>query len=372
MSLRPENLLAFRLSSIPLTSLLHLEDLPVPSSELASAGLHFALVDSNRLLPKFGEGHVDMIIDHHADEGAHKDAPVRSIQVPTGSCASLVTKHFMEQWEASLSGPAGAAGSPIPKELATLLLAAILIDTGGLKKGGKATPVDYDSAAFLYPLSVWGEGQVSAVSFNTALPPSLVAAAKQLQESKFTVSTLTTHDLLIRDYKEFVLPTSSTSFPSLRVGLSTVPLGLKEWLKKEGDGWKSYLKIVDAYMVERELDVAGILTTFKKHKEHRRELLIIIRIGGSIQTRAVAEGVFGNLVGGLEKENVLSLAPWEGKGFRRFLSKRRTYEGLDGKNRLGKAWVQVNAEATRKQVAPILVSPDVLMLGRRANDSSVT
>lgn len=361
MPLRPENLLALRLSHLPLSSLLHAESLAVGTSDLASTGAHFALVDSNRLLPQFsgsGQGQVDAIIDHHEDEGLHLNAGVRVIQVPTGSCASLVTRHFMEPWKASLSGPSGPGGSPVPNELATLLLAAILIDTNGLKQGGKATTTDYESASFLYPLSIWGNDQLSTGSSSfTALssdgngerPPGLVAAAKQLHDVKFDVSGLSSHDLLIRDYKEYDLPTSSSTFPTIRVGLSTVPMGLKDWLEKETGGWKSLMDEVDGFMVERGLDLSGVLTTFKKKGEGRREVLLALRTGGAIKDGEVAQRVFGEIVEGMEKAEVLSLAEWKAKGF-------KDEKELSSGERWGKVWKQVNADATRKQVAPVIVS----------------
>jgi hypothetical protein len=45
--------------------------------------------------------------------------------------------------------------SPLPPELATLLLAAILIDISGLKPGGKTTPTDVRAVVFLGPRSTY-------------------------------------------------------------------------------------------------------------------------------------------------------------------------------------------------------------------------
>jgi hypothetical protein len=55
----------------------------------------------------------------------------------------------------------------IPPELSTLLLSAILIDTKGLKAGGKAVDVDREAAAYLIPLSHLARYEdVSALSDN--------------------------------------------------------------------------------------------------------------------------------------------------------------------------------------------------------------
>ncbi|KGB76864.2 exopolyphosphatase [Cryptococcus deuterogattii R265] len=346
MSLRPENLVVLKNTSIPLTSLLYASQLPVSTTALASQGVTFALVDHNKLLPQFGQGKVDAIIDHHEDENAHTDASIREITIPTGSCASLVVKHFQPQWEASVS-----RGSPVPPELATLLLSAIVIDTGGLKPGGKATPVDYDAAAFLYSISTvaaqGGEaGSFSVTSETGRLPPSLKVLADTLQEAKSNVSSLTTYELLMRDYKEYEWPTQSRHFPTLKVGLSTVPLGLKPWIAKESEGWETLMNDTEQYMQEGTLDIEGILTTYRSEKKgkHKRQLAIIVRPGGVIRDTQEARSVFDRLVAGLEASEELQLGEWN--------KEEKIKRGDD--QRLVKVWVQGNAKATRKQVAPLL------------------
>lgn len=349
MSLRPENLVVLKNTSIPLTCLLHASQLPVPTTELASQGVTFALVDHNKLLPPFGQGKVDAIIDHHEDENAHTDALIREITIPTGSCASLVVKHFQPQWEAATS-----RGSPLPPELATLLLSAIVIDTGGLKPGGKATAVDYDAAAFLYSISTvaaqGGEAKtfLATTDVGHRLPPSLEALADTLQEAKSNVSGLSTHDLLIRDYKEYEWPTQSRHFPTVKVGLSTVPLGLKSWIAKEPEGWETLMADTEQYMQEGTLDIEGILTTYRGEKKgkHKRQLAIIVRPGGVIRDPQEARSVFDRLVAGLEASEELQLEEWN--------KAEKVKKGDD--QRLVKVWVQGNAKATRKQVAPLLVS----------------
>jgi exopolyphosphatase len=364
MHLRPENILALKHANIPTEVLIHPETLPagLTTSDLTKQGVHFALVDMNRLLPGFGAGKVDLIIDHHEDEGVHEDAE-RLIQVPTGSCASLVTKYFKSQWTAATSSPAGAAGSPVPPELATLLLSAMVIDTAGLKTGGKAVDTDYESASFLYPLSTFATSSAGTMSISSTspAPQALSDFSNQLLEQKFDVSDLTTHDLLLRDYKEYILPTSSTSFPSLQVGLSTVPMSIKKSLEKESEGWTSYMKALDGYMHEKNLDIEGVLTTYKTDKKgkHKRELLILVRSGGSIKTSEEARRVRDELIEGLEAGEVLELEVWGEKKSLKLNKKAKEGEelldsGLGG--RWGKVWVQGNDKATRKQVAPLLVS----------------
>lgn len=351
LHLRPENLLAFKLASIPPSALLHCETLDLPEN------ITFTLVDHNKLLPPFTDkGKVSAVIDHHSDEGLYNDADVRVIQVPTGSCASLVTKQFKSQWEASLSGPAGNNGSPVAPELATLLLSAILIDTGGLKEGGKATPTDYDSAAFLYPLSSFctGSEQFESTSLQASLPDGLTNAAQELISTKYDVAGMSTPDLLLRDYKEYTLPTASTSYPNLKVGLSTVPVSLRKALEEEQDGWTSYLSSVDSYMSDRNLDIEGVLTTYKSEKKgkNKREILLVVRSGGAIHGSEDAKRVLEYLGAGMEGDEILSLGIWDRKHWKKGLGELDNEE----KGHFGKVWEQENVKATRKQVAPIIVS----------------
>nr|XP_018260227.1 uncharacterized protein I303_07144 [Kwoniella dejecticola CBS 10117]OBR82385.1 hypothetical protein I303_07144 [Kwoniella dejecticola CBS 10117] len=392
MTLRPENLLALKLSSIPIDTLLHPEQLPIPPTDLSSAGIKFGLVDHNKLLPQFGAGEVTSIIDHHDDEHAHTDASIREITVPTGSCASLVTKHFQSRWKDTLSSSSSFTSTQeqeqeqvIPAELATLLLSAILIDTTGLRPGRKATSDDYAAASFLYPLSslalnsnsnsksnsnssssspgVNPNGNGHIVEFSTDgsnIPEDLTALTENLQTTKMDVSTLTTPQLLLRDYKEYSLPTSSSSFPTLKIGLSTVPLGLKKWLLKESEGFESFLKSVDGYMVDKTLDIEGVLTSFNNAEgKHRRELAIVVRSGGVIKTPEEAHKVLEELKRGLEGSgDILDLKKWD-KDVAKDSTKAEVTASAsvwESHGDVVMVWKQGNAKSTRKQVAPLLVS----------------
>ncbi|KAL7425171.1 Exopolyphosphatase [Cryptotrichosporon argae] len=368
MHLRPENLLAFRAASVDPSALLYPDLLPAssPASPLGELGAHFALVDHNRLLPGFS-GPVDAVIDHHDDEHAHADAAVRLVRVPTGSCASLVTAHFRPAWAASLAGPAGAPGSPVPSELATLLLSAILIDTQGLKAGGKATATDVDAAQFLYPLSTLHDpahafvAAPSAALAGAGVPPALEQFTADLVQTKYCVDDLSTADLLIRDYKQYTWPTAAGAALELEAGLSTVPLGLKPWLLRDG-GWPRFWPALDGFMRERRLDVAGVLTTFKSKKgKSRRELAMFVRAGHSLPDLARAHDVLDAMSRGVEGSgDVLGLEDWGTKDGEETAGKKalladaiRDQPVYDGRI-VGRVWQQTNTKSTRKQVAPIL------------------
>jgi len=363
MHLRPENMLAFKFADgLNADSLVYPDTIPLAGGQTPSPGVFpstlsflgnmgatYALVDHNRLLPIFGQGQVDAIIDHHEDEHAHSDAALRLIQVPTGSCSSLIVKHFKDKWETA-SHTTDEASPEIFSEIATLLLSAILIDTAGLREGGKGTPTDFDAGAFLYPLSKLP----ATASINDTTPSAAFGDVfESLSAAKADVSALNTRELLLRDYKEYVLPTSSVAYPSLKAGLSTVPVGIKVWLERESDSWKSYMAAVDAYMVERNLDVQGVLTSFNgKSGKHKREILLVARTGNSFKTPEQARNVMNDLIVGFEGSSELSLTDWSGPVKQMLLPRKALDDESQG--RFGKVWKQENRRATRKQVAPLL------------------
>lgn len=365
LRLRPENLLACKTAEIGPEDLLSPEDLPVPTQDLGSLGVRFDLVDHNRLLPDFGdnEDKVDCIIDHHEDEQRSPNAKVREIVFPTGSSSSLVTRHFQPQWQASISSPAGVNGSPVPRELATLLLSSIMIDTQDLKEGGKATDLDRAAAAFLYPLSTFvDDNQPASMASITGdnVPEPLLNYGEELIKVKFDVSGMSTHDLLLRDYKQYIWhPKQPKQVEVLDIGLATVPMSLKDQLEQESDGWTSYLKTCDEFMDAKKIDVLGVLTTYKSEKKHKgkREILLIVRPGLNIADATVVKHVSDTLAAGLDKTGgILDLQPWSGKG-----GLKSDYAdqfgpvatGHDG--RIARVWDQGNAKSTRKQVAPAIM-----------------
>ncbi|KAG8683754.1 Exopolyphosphatase, partial [Ceratobasidium sp. 395] len=152
LALRPENLLAFQLAHLDSNhaDLLTLDDI-MSSIQLSKLRTSFALVDHNRLLPKFiteGPDRVTAIFDHHEDEKQHTNANPRTISM-TGSCASIVADHYRDRFPSNEAIP----------DVASLLLSAIVIDTSGLKKkedGGKADATDLAASKSLYPLSRFG------------------------------------------------------------------------------------------------------------------------------------------------------------------------------------------------------------------------
>ncbi|EPQ51822.1 DHH phosphoesterase [Gloeophyllum trabeum ATCC 11539] len=363
LHLRPENLHALSLASLDPSALLCLDDVPSP---LPSG--KFALVDHNRLNPYFSASpstaEVVAVVDHHDDEGLYTDtADPRVVQVPTGSCASLVALLYRER----VPGAMGA-------DLAVLLLSAIIIDTAGLKEGGKAERADREAAAWLSPLA----SRVPALRPGTLVHGSDLGAGevdvagltRVLQERKFDVGGLGTYDLLRRDYKEYSLapsfplsaslsPSSSPGTAPVQVGLATVPRGLKSWLPADHFFWGECQRWMDA----RGLGVLGILMTFtgsgkKGKRKHKRQQLWIVRRGYEEVGRRLWEGLEGS--GELEVVR---------KGVGKYLEGAKGEEGERGKAEMDmegeemekeeregrvRVYKQGNAKATRKAVAPLV------------------
>ncbi|EKM57099.1 uncharacterized protein PHACADRAFT_254655 [Phanerochaete carnosa HHB-10118-sp] len=336
LSLRTENLYALELAGLNASTqdLLCIDDVPA-SSPFPS--VKFALVDHNHLQSRFTEGNpearVVAVLDHHEDEGHHTDADPRIIVVPTGSAASLVTRLLSEQ-----------CPDAVPKGLLTLLLCAIVVDTNGLKPGGKAEKIDREAAAFLAPRSLLFSPDSLAIS-DLHEDPRLQELLATLQSKKGDVSHLGTRDLLRRDYKEYSFVPSRLLNKTVLVGLSSVPVGLHPWISTDKSFWSS----TEQWMADRNLSVLGILTSFRDEKKlnkhgkpkHRREQLFVVRedVGD------LAERLFK----GLKSSEELDLK-------KRSLAEDYNAEvpSSFAKRYKAKVWEQGNNDATRKVTAPLV------------------
>ncbi|KAJ7291136.1 exopolyphosphatase [Mycena rebaudengoi] len=327
LGLRAENLYALTLAGItsPAEQLLTTTDTqgvrPFPSHT-------FALVDHNRLGEPFSDGNEDVrvvaVVDHHEDENLYTDSADPRLIAPAGSCSSHVANLYPRD-------------ADIPKPLATLLLCAILVDTGGLRAGGKALQVDFDAAAYLIPRSTLAESIAPATRLSDEL------AAK-----KSDVSHLGAWDLLRRDYKEYTYTLGwHESSPSIKAGLSTVPLKLKKWGgggKLEGEARR--------WMEHQGLTVLGVLTSFRDESKfgksgrgkHRREMAWFVRDDADAQTLKLDE-IATRLWKGLEGNNEIKV-----KKHKMALGK---VGGLPPSMR-AMVYKQGNASATRKTIAPLL------------------
>lgn len=341
LKLRQENLQALSYASIddPRSVLLTSDLLGGVKNlhSLGEAGASFALVDHNQLLGMFGPAKVVSVIDHHepaADDTLFRDADPRIIQVPTGSCSSLVALYFKSTLPPHV---------PVPAPIADLLLSACIIDTGDLKQmpKGKATKTDNEAAAWLAPFSnLFSNVGVQHVGASdpSQIAKGLADAHDRLSSLKADVSSLTSEELLERDYKQY------SSKSGWAWGLSTVPLGLKQWKDRKGKdmggGWEGLLQSLEDYVRKNQLDAGGILTSFTDDDgKHKRQVVLLV-------LDAKLEPLFDQLPDDQAADGAeeLSLEPLKDDP-----PKAASKEG-----RMCRIWRMRNTKATRKQVGPRL------------------
>lgn len=327
LSLRPENLYALEFSGINTAHLLTGDELP---ADAPPAG-KYALLDHNALTGRFA-AHDDMrviaIVDHHEDEKRHPEASPRIVESPTGSCSSLIGRLFQKEWDAGMSRP-----------VARLLLCAVLIDTGGLKAGGKAEVTDREVGLFLLE-----KAELVSAGGDTIVDVHDVKEAKELTRilstRKTSVDSLSLRDLLRRDYKEYRFVPTWTAEGSLLVGLASVPRSIKAITGGNQKGREKLGTACAAWIREKGLDVLGVLTSWKdkgkgrKKGKHRRETLWVVHKN---------EEVEGRLWKGLEGSAELELK-----------RKERVMEEAAGRDLKMRLYEQGNGQATRKVIAPLV------------------
>jgi len=266
------------------------------------------------------------VIDHHEDEGLYNNTANPRIIAPSGSCSSHVTT---------------LAPRNLPSDLATLLLSAVLIDTGGLKPGGRALPVDRRAAAFLADRSVHIPSPPPP-EHRLHLTPEIRDLAGSLLEKKKDVRHLTTSELVRRDYKEYDYELPWAFNHTIKAGLSSTPLSL-EVLDRDDDLGEAMI----SWMMQRRVSVLGVMTSFKDDEEytaernHQREMAWVVHGAGldGLKVDKLAERVWRGLE---ESEEVAAtehgsiwlgeIPPW---------ARSRVY-------------VIGNADASRKVTAPLL------------------
>jgi len=196
----------------------------------------------------------------------------------------------------------------------------------------------------------------------------------ELSDKKFSVSHLSTRDLLRRDYKQYRL-----NLPwvhprtAIDAGLSTVPVNFKSWIPRDP---KDFWSATKQWMEERELFVLGILTSYRHERrfgksrkgKHKRQMLWVVREGAEVfEASEPTENLNGQskpdeepssvdvdqlasrLWGGLQDSGVLQLKK---RNFKKFGT---TEKDADGSMRV-RIYKQGNADATRKATAPLLKS----------------
>jgi exopolyphosphatase len=330
--LRSENVYAFDFSGIDSARLLTGDELPAHTPPT----MKYALLDHNTLAGRFAadeRARVVAIVDHHEDEHHHLDASPRIVEVPTGSCSSLVARLILQEWSEGMS-----------RGVARLLLCAVLIDTHGLKPGGKAGAVDRAVAPFLLEkaellsTSAGDVGDIHDVK-------EVMELTQTLAIKKDDVGQLSLRDLLRRDYKEERLVPAWSAEESLLVGLASVPRGVKTITGGNKKGRRELGEACVGLFKENGLSVLGVLTSWRDEGKghgkgkHRREMIWVVRDGKELKQRVWK---------GLEDSRELRVERKKGS---KYMGGMSDAGGKDLKMRM---YEQGNAKATRKVTAPLI------------------
>ncbi|WP_297057808.1 manganese-dependent inorganic pyrophosphatase [Thermosulfurimonas sp.] len=154
----------------------------VPTPELMTdgAGKKVILVDHSergQTLDNIDQAEIVAIIDHHKIGDITTPNPIVFINMPTGCTASII-KSLFEFFKVD-----------IPKEIAGILLAAILSDTVAFKS---VTTTDFDKKA--------AEDLAKIAGID-----DIMAFAMEMFKAKSDVSGKSPRDLLYRDFKDYTM-----------------------------------------------------------------------------------------------------------------------------------------------------------------------
>ena len=232
--LRTEAVYVSNKAGINLKEVIFFDEIDLAAIMAANGKL--VLVDHNKLAVNldFSEK-VVAILDHHVDENLYQTAQPRIIEM-VGSTATLVSQEINKNDSALLD-----------KKIATLLLGTILLDTVNLvPEAGRVTPADNEAAQLLLPIFAADQHHF----FNT------------VQEEKFNVESLSTTDLLRKDYKQWQLGEAAC-------GIGSVLMPVKKWTKRDPDLAKAFVD----FAIERGLEVLLAMNAYTD-PDFKRDLVI--------------------------------------------------------------------------------------------------
>jgi exopolyphosphatase len=352
IQLRPEFLAAFKHANIEAKHLITLDDLP-PLSDIRTGlkpeNTKWILVDHNALQGQLGKlysASVAGVIDHHDDEGKVPEDTGDEPHVieKSGSCSSLVANYCRSTWDtlsrsALSSGAAHAQGDKLldddavvkrwDAQVAQLILASILVDTGNLQDENKTTEHDRKAVEYL-EAKIMICPQLSTQFDRTTF-------YKEINAAKKDIDGLQLQDILRKDYKQW-------DHGNLKLGISSVVKPINFLQKKAGDESsaqppdEAFLEALKHFAEERELDMYTVMTTSTSSEGNfQRELLL-----WAFNERAVsAAKAFAT-----NSESELGLENWD-------VSSRVT-KGDYGKDQWRNIWFQRQVQHSRKRVAPLL------------------
>ncbi|KAI3618522.1 hypothetical protein CBS9595_002885 [Malassezia furfur] len=334
---RRENLLVYEALGVPLDALLTIDDLGVDVGRSVALSPHanvgLGLVDHARLAPAWGTArHVDLVVDHHEDDGAYLDARLRVVRAPSrdpvGSCASLVADVYADALRDT--------GARMDRAVADLLLSAIVLDTNHVRMApaGKATPTDAEAFVRLVPASSFAFDAAprfaqAAARFGAQTTPApdadgaagaaapgvtrdaqahTRAWARALRAVKGDVAHLDTAALLARDLKTLWAPT-----PRGRVmlGVASVPVSVAAWVsgayRRGGEPasathaaaeaqWRTWWHALRAFQAARRIDVLVVLCAYTDRDVGTRARDLVLVYAANAHDDSVFSAVLEKLV----------------------------------------------------------------------------
>ncbi|KAI8641799.1 hypothetical protein BD408DRAFT_367737 [Parasitella parasitica] len=243
LALRPELAHVMGLVHLDHQKLLCIDELTL------DADASVVLVDHNHLTPPLAQydDRVIGVLDHHVDEHFYQSAPLRRVEM-VGSCVTLVLDHFPDYlWTNNT-------------EIAQLALGPLLIDTVNLKwELGRTTELD---VAVYHKLI---EALYGVQSTSTTLLTD--DYFKSIEKVKSRVDTMSSYDILRRDYKEFVVD-------GYRIGTSAVTWHFRAWAER--DSAQAIKQAAIDYADKRQLDMEVIFTAFDHDGDYRRQLAVFV------------------------------------------------------------------------------------------------
>lgn len=286
-------------------------------------------------------------IDHHVDEHfvpRANDLPTDQpliIQPGPGSCSSLITSELQKRrlWTANQDASSVAEIAQVAK----LTLAPILIDTSNLTAEGKVKDVDIQSVDFLQRL-------VSEAGSSADVEWDMVAFFEQIYDAKKnSLDLLTPEEILDRDFKDWT-ETTQSSGQSVKLGFCSSVKPIR-WIIQKAGGSQQFLDVVRqfAQREDKGLDVVIVMTSFTSAEDqHTRELFIC----ASQESGLTVEGI-KKFINESSSLGLIEWMPLDGESVDLVDTDiRGTLNGISEAWR--HLWVQTNATASRKQVAPML------------------
>lgn len=199
--------------------------------------------------------------------------------------------------------------------------------------------MDNDSAALLVSKAGFGTTSLQPTE-NDKLLASLDTFHNALSKAKSDVSKLSTYDLIRRDYKFYENPGSNDSEQPWRVGLTSVPWSLKDWVER--DGPEKFLVDCHKFSEDDQLDLLGLLTSNNSKKHGFKRQALLYAPAGSAAKRAAVRKVASAVEHMREQldmqtsDHFAAVVNRDGPESEPFVV----------------VWNQCNLKATRKQAAP--------------------